>query len=213
MSVDQRLRRSLHHSAASISPNVWEGLSSVLTRRRRRRQMQLAALGAAVIALAVGAAVLSPRLFEAAERRTVPAPAHQPTDGDGGASAGSVPEAYVGRYTKSLSLSNDIVLELQISGRWVLAVRSNGTLKFTGPKHPAFGLEDTTFRPAIEGSLQPEGARVTTDALANTSWCQGDAPGIYRWTRSRSELIFTVVDEPCRARRALLAGRWRERPG
>jgi hypothetical protein len=65
MSLDDRLRRGLPRLAAETDPNVEPALQRVVSGGRRRKMMYRAGAAAVVVALGVGAWIVTPKVVEA----------------------------------------------------------------------------------------------------------------------------------------------------
>jgi hypothetical protein len=108
-----------------------------------------------------------------------------------------------GTYTVRLPASDGRVRRLGLEGPYSMQLKPNGSLLVIGPHKVDFPWNPATFD-LSHGVL-------TTDAFVGTSdpdqGCR--APATYRVERGAGFLTFTLVEEPCRFRAAILAtGPW-----
>lgn len=210
MSIDRRLREAFHRTAPAVTPHVWDGLSVVLERRRRRRQIQLVACAAAAIVVAI-AAVAGRDVWDAIMSVPTQPPVEQPP-----AETSDVPQSLLGIYSVVLPTKPGVLLQHELTGRWNLRLHEGDgpNLRLRADEHQSVADPSApTFIPTFEGSYEVSGSRTfITDILADTSWCRDDPRGTYRWRRSGSTLEFTVIEDPCAVRRAILIQEaWHER--
>jgi hypothetical protein len=209
MLIDRRLRQAFHGAAPAVKAHVWNGLSGVHARRRRRRQIQLVAIAAAAIVIAI-AAIAGPDVWEAIRTDRQHPPAEEPP-----AERSHVPQSLLSIYTVTVPATSGVLLKYQLIGRWKLRLSQGDdqNLRLIGDEHQSVSDPNApTFIPTFEGSYEVSGSRLTTDVLADTSWCKEDPSGTYLWRRSGSTLELTVLEDSCAVRRALLAQKpWRDR--
>ena len=149
--------------------------------RRRERSRRVAAIGVgAVLFLAVLAIVRS-----ALPAGDEPRPATPVT-----------PRSIAGTYTVELGRDDADVRRLHLQGRFEMRLERDGDLLLTSPR--GFDLRGTPVTFSIDRGV------FSTDALVGTE-CEG--PGRYRPRLESATLRFVPVDDPCEARRVLLASR------
>jgi len=186
MPREPRLRARIQHEAASMAPDVAGRLEATLRdgRRRSRRRQLRAGLAFATVILAV--VLVGPPLIDALRDR----------EPHVGASPSPSPVASLsGTYMTTLVSTDAAVSSNRMSGDWTIGFGSNGVLTVTAP---------SGFTGTYSGySFDVVGSEFTTD-LFGEDVCSTLLPGTYRWSLSSGQLTFTVVDDSCPGRVALL---------
>ncbi len=190
MPVERRLREGMQRNADGLNPDVDRLLAEVVRKTRRRVMLRRAAIvltaaTALFLALAVG-----PRALDALRNAREQVPATKPPPTASGF------QALTGSFTRRLTASSPAVRANQMAGEWTIDLHADGTMRVTAP-------------PAFTGVLSVVQFQVTENRfrtnLFNQDVCTNLALGTYRWSRSGRTLTFTVVDDPCEARVALLS--------
>ncbi len=192
MSVEERLRNGLARNAAGFEPDVESMLERVVSRTRRRSHRRWGAVGFAAAAAAAAALVglvLVQRPPD--ELRTASEP-EQSTE-----SSGPVVLALTGRFEATVDDGVGGELPFDIGGRWVIELDTDGSMQVTAPDTYTGVVSAPLFQ------LTPERFRTS---LFEQDLCSGQPLGIYRWELTGSTLRFTLVDDPCDGRVAVLAG-------
>jgi hypothetical protein len=183
--LDRRLRDGMQRLAADLDPDVEGRLEATLRNARRagRRRQFRAAFAFATVILAV--VLVGPPLIDAL--RVGPQP---------GASPSPAPAVTLrGTYATTL-VSNDVaVTSNRMSGDWTIQVGSSGILTVTPPS--GFTGTHSGYRFDVIGT------QLRTDLFAEDV-CSTLLPGTYQWSLSGGRLSFTVVDDSCPGRVALL---------
>jgi hypothetical protein len=186
MSLDRRLREGLGRIAAGIDPDVDWHLRRAVRGARRRVVLRRASATLAAAAVIITSLVIAPRVLDALSSLTrrppaghpVPTVAEPTTVGN---------QAIAGTYRRSVPPGDLDVRSNHLAGRWVIELRSDGTMTVTAP------VRADTFR--------------TTLFIQDV--CSNLPVPTYRWTRVGERLRFTPIDDRCGARVALLAsGPW-----
>lgn len=190
MPLEQRLRDGVQRAAADLKPDLGGRLDATLRdgRRRGRRQQLRAGLAFATVMLAV--VLIGPPLIDGLRRAPQVGASPSPT------AAASLS----GTYGTSLVSTDVAVISNRMPGDWTIQFGSAGILTVTAP---------AGFTGTRSGySFQVSGEQFRTD-LFGTDVCSTLLPGTYRWSLSSDRLSFTVVDDSCSGRVALLtAGVW-----
>ncbi len=191
MSLDRRLRDGLQRSSSVVDPDVPESLSIV--RRKARRLVVRQRVGQVTFAaLAVAALFLAgPRILDVVRslrpvRPASPGPA--------------VSTAIAGTYTTEVPAGSSVVRDNHLAGRWTMHLAPNGVVTVTAPP---------SFTGVLTGvSYQVAGSQLRIDLFLQDI-CGGAPPGAYQWRRAGDSLTFTVVNDSCAARVAVLtSGTW-----
>lgn len=187
MSLDRRLRDGLDRLAAEIEPDVEGRLRTTLERGHRVSfALPIAATAAAVLLVAV----VGPALIGLVR-------------GEFGTPGGETPTplpaapSLVGAYATTVAPGDSAVEEHNLSGAWTISFEADGVLSVTAPT--GFAGTRTGYSYTVTGD------RLVTD-LFGSDVCTTQLPGSYRWELVGESLTFTVIDEPCAGRAALLAG-------
>jgi hypothetical protein len=186
MPREPRLRARIQHEAANMAPDVTGRLEATLRngRRRSRRRQVRAALAFGTVILAV--VLVGPPLIDALRNR----------EPQVGASPSPSPTASLtGAYATTLVSTDVAVTSNRMAGDWTIGFGSSQILTVTAP--PAFTGTYSGY------SFDVAGSHFTTD-LFGEDVCSTLLPGTYRWSLSSGQLTFTVVDDSCPGRVALL---------
>jgi hypothetical protein len=184
VTIDERLRRGLQ---ADLDPRSDAGLEvqagRVLERARRRRAVRRAGTTLAIVAIAVVAFVVAPRVLDLgrSHRPADPRPSG-PTEAP---TASRVPD---GTYRMTV-FPEGRADDLGVVGRWNLTFADH-----------VVSLGRVGEEPAVGPIAYVEGAFVT-HALS----C-GLGPGRYAWGVKGSQLQLSLIDDPCPARRYVFLG-------
>ncbi|MEP7159335.1 MAG: hypothetical protein ABI797_07890 [Chloroflexota bacterium] len=118
-----------------------------------------------------------------------------------GANPSPTPTApLTGTYATTLVSTDVAVTSNRMPGDWTIQFGSSGILTVTTP--PGFTGTYSGYSFVVAGS------QFTTD-LFGQDVCSTLLPGTYRWSLSSDRLTFTVVDDSCPGRVALLtSGVW-----
>lgn len=185
MPLDRRLRDGMQRIAADLETDLEGRLAATLqdARRAGHRQQLRAVLALATVILAV---VLAPPLIDALRNRTP------------GVGAGPSPTPAVslsGTYATRLVSTDIAATSNRMPGEWTIQFGSSGILTVTTP--PGFTGTRSGY------SFQVTGEQFRTD-LFGADVCSTLLPGTYRWSLGSDRLTFTVVDDSCPGRVALL---------
>lgn len=191
MSVEDRLRGGLARNAEDFRPEVERRLTRAVARQRRRQRFRWAgAVAAAVMVLAVaaiGASVLGRDGPRRAELGKPTGPAGQPL---------------TGTYSATVPASATATSK-GVAGVWALTLRADGTMAVQAP---------TAYHGVLSGALFDSAADRFRTSLFTEDLCSGLGNGTYRWTRTGSTVTFTVTDDPCDGRVAVLtAAAWHQK--
>jgi hypothetical protein len=186
MPREPRLRARIQHEAANMAPDVTGRLEATLRdgRRRSRRRQLRAGLAFATVILAV--VLVGPPLIDALRNR------------ERGVGASPSPTEAVslnGTYATTLVSSDVAVTSNRMAGDWTIGFGSSGILTVTAP--PGFTGTYSGY------SFDVAGSQFRTD-LFGEDVCSTLLPGTYQWSLSSGRLTFTVVDDSCPGRVALL---------
>lgn len=191
MPREPRLRARIQHEAATMAPDVTGRLEATLRdgRRRSRRRQLRTALAFATVILAV--VLVGSPLIDALRSR------------DRGVGATPSPTQAVslnGTYATTLVSSDLAVTSNRMAGDWTIGFGPNGILAVTVPREFTGTYSGYTFEIA--------GSQFRTD-LFGEDVCSTLLPGTYQWSLNGDRLTFTVADDSCPARVALLtSGPW-----
>jgi hypothetical protein len=185
MRPEQRLRTRIEREAASMAPDVAGRLEATLQegRRRGKRQQIRTLLAFAAVILAV--VLVGPPLIDAL--RDAPYVGVGPSP--------SPPAALSGTYGTALLSTDGAVTANQMQGDWTIGFQASEILTVTTP--PGFTGTYSGY------SFEVAGSQITTD-LFGEDVCSSLLPGVYRWTLSDNRLTFSVEDDSCPGRVALL---------
>jgi len=169
-----------------MAPDVTGRLAATLRdgRRRSRRRQLRAALAFATVILAV--VLVGPPLIDALRNRAPQV---------GASPSPSPTPSLSGTYATTLASTDVGVTSNRMLGDWAIGFGSNGILAVTAP--PDFTGTYTGY------SFEVAGSQFRTD-LFGEDVCSTLLPGLYRWTVIRDRLTFTLVDDSCPGRAALL---------
>lgn len=192
MSVDRRMRDGFHRSAPALEPEPQPALERVLARSRRIRIMRVAIAAVAIVASVIVVTLLGPGVIDVL-RSDHERPAQPPSS-----------TGIVGTYVVDVSGSSDPALVSQgLAGEWRFGLQSNGLVVVQAP------VEATILPGRLSYQYQLDRDRMITNLFAN-DLCSGQTSGTYVRQRSGAALVFTLVDDPCAVRVALLtSGPWR----
>ena len=192
MSVEERLRNGLARNAAGFEPDVESTLERVVSRTRRRAHRRWVAIGFAATAAAAAAVVglvLVQRPRDEIRTASEPEPTTEGT--------GPVVQALTGGFEATVDEGVGGELPFDIGGRWVIELDTDGSMKVTAPAT----YTGVVLAPLFQAT--PEWFRTS---LFEQDLCSGQPLGTYRWELTGSSLRFTVMDDPCDGRVAVLAG-------
>jgi hypothetical protein len=188
-SVEDRLRQSLQANAAVFTPEPEIALDPVLRRGRADRYRRWAVRVVLAAALVVGVALTGVHLLTG--RQGAETPARQPT-----------PAGALGVLERDVAL--EAAPEPTAAGVWRLDFRTSGALVVTPPASYGGVVSGVTFRSEADG--------IHLD-LFGQDLCSGLGAAVYRVDAKDGGVLLVPVDEPCAARRAVLAsGSWEEKP-
>ena len=200
MSLDARIRAALERSSTDVAPDVRRELATV--RRRGRRAVIMHRIVYPLVAAAVIAvlALLVPSVLDSVRSQHLH---RQP--GTGPSPPVSSP---TGSFRVDLSGIGGSMAASGLDGLWVMTISENGSIEWTPPARVASG---EAHPGAIAEGLPRDtytisGARFVTD-LFRQDLCAGKGVGAYGWIRSGSTLAFTLVDDACAERAAILTSR------
>lgn len=184
--LDARLRSTLERQAVGIdeidTPPALLEVVGRSARRTRRARIGYAAGGA----LAAAAAVLVVAVIGQSGPPDQPEPV--------------TPTLPTGTWQRTLTEAG------QWSGRWTLTFSAGNVLELTTP----VGLPPDEGTPD-GASYAANGDALRLDAFSNGA-CLDQPAGSYRWTVEGLRLFLEAVDDPCRERRDVFAGVWRQGP-
>jgi hypothetical protein len=191
MPLDRRLRDGMQRLAQDLDPDVEGRLEATLRNARRagRRRQFRAAFAFATVILAV--VLVGPPLIDALRA------------GPGvGASPSPPPTISLGgTFTTTLVSTEVAVTSNRMSGDWTLQFGSNGIMTVTTPSAYTGTHSGYTFHVT--------GSQFSTD-LFGEDVCRRLPPGTYQLSLTGGQLAFTVVDDSCPGRVALLtSAAWR----
>jgi len=172
--------------AQDLDPDVEGRLEATLRNARRagRRRQIRAAFAFATVILAV--VLVGPPLIDALR--------------DAGPGVGASPSppptiSLRGTFATTLVSTDVAVTSNRMSGDWTIQVGSSGILTVTPPS--GFTGTHSGYRFDVIGT------QLRTDLFAEDV-CSTLLPGTYQWSLSGGRLSFTVVDDSCPGRVALL---------
>jgi len=195
MSVDERILQALEVDAR-IPPydETTTMLAAVVSRTRRRRMLRraLVAVAAAVVALAI-AVVIPAVLDRAGTERDLPLSLDRTTPP-------VTPAVVAFTYRSPYRAPANGRSRFGIEGHLRLTLGADGTGILRGPKVPvsSFSYTVTGFSIAVE--------------LWTDSRCAGDPAGQYALGGRAREVVFSLIHDPCAARRWALLGGPRAHP-
>ncbi len=182
MPLDDRLRQALSRSAADVHPDVERHLERVMQRARSHTRRRWL-----VGSLAVAAAIVAVVVVDLGVIQNPPTPAAA---------------AVEGRYTAQVDQSETLLDERQMGGDWSLQFDTGGIVEVTAPSSYR-GILSTVLYHVSGDSLRIN--------LFETDLCSGEGLGTYTWQTSNGTLHFTVGEDTCAERVALLTEReWRK---
>jgi hypothetical protein len=190
MSLDTRVRDALERSSSIVDPDVRRDLATVRRKTRRsiaRQRIVFALVAATMIAAAI---LLAPRVLDVI-RTQRGQPADQPSPAS---------QAIPGFYGAELTATDGPeIRSANLMGQWTMVVQGDGLIVLS----PPVGVTRIGSNPT---SYSVEGARIITTVL-RSDLCSGSGPGIYWWQRSGTALTFTVQQDDCSVRVAILTAR------
>jgi hypothetical protein len=113
-------------------------------------------------------------------------------------------ESIAGTYRTTVAASTPDLRQHHMAGSWTVEFDPDGILNVTAPPSFTGTRSGYSFRVA-SGQLQTD--------LFSDDVCAGSSPGAYRWVRTAHTLALALIDDPCRARAALLSRTPWERVG
>jgi hypothetical protein len=198
MPVERRIREGAERNAEVIDPDVDRVLDAVIRRTRRRMVVRRSLATVVAVPTVVLALILAPHLLETVRGST--RPASQPTTAPP-PTQGPTTTYLSGTFTRSLSGSLAVVRANGVAGTWTITTDAHGRLQLLAP--PSFAGHQAT-RLFVQ-----DANHMRTDAFGG-GICKGVRGGTYSWARAGSVLMFTVVQDPCDARAAIIsAAPWR----
>jgi len=184
MPLERRLRDGMQREAANLAPDLPARLEATLRdgRRRGRRQQFRTALAFATVIL--GVVLLGPPVIDALRRAPV-----------GASPSPTAATTLTGSYATTLASTDAAVTANRMQGDWTIGFGSSGILTVTTP---------SSFTGTRSGySFQVTGDQFRTD-LFGADVCSTLLPGTYQWNLVSGQLTFTLVDDTCPGRVALL---------
>jgi hypothetical protein len=186
MPLDRRMREGMQRMAADLEPDVDGRLQETLrgARRAATRQQLRDGLGFAAAILAV--VLVGPPLIEGLRSGSL---------GVGASPSPTPGAALTGTFATTL-VSTDVAVTLnRMAGDWTIGFESSGILTVAAP--PGFTGTSSGY------SFDVSGSQFRT-VLFGEDVCSTLLPGTYQWNLSGGRLTFTVVDDSCPGRVALL---------
>lgn len=192
MSIDRRMRQGLQSEASGIDVETM-GALAIVQARAVRATRRVRAVQAAAAAMVLAALILLTPLGLARlggeDRRITPV----------------APVGLEGAYVVDVATTAQTRRE-RVEGRWVVTLEPSGVVDLSAPEGVV----------AIAGgSYRVEDDVVRTSVLVDRPGCQasGRALGIYRWSRVRGGVRFTIVSDDCNARVLLFTNQdWKQLP-
>ena len=186
MSLERRMREGMARMAADLEPDIEERLEATLRNARRadtRRQLRDAVASATVILvlLLVGLPFINALRDRSQGVGATPSP------------TATVP--LTGTYATTLVSTDVAVTSNRMAGDWTIGFESSGILTVTAP--PGFTGTTSGYSFVVAG---PQFRTV----LFGEDVCSTLLPGTYRWSITSDRLTFTVVDDSCPGRVAVL---------
>jgi hypothetical protein len=194
MSVDDRLREGLARNASAYEPDVEARLRELRTRRRgaSRHAFSKVVWVPIAAACAVAALVVTAIAFHAS--RPAPEATHVPPTTPG-------TQSLHGRLRATIPDAPGVVRTGRLAGPWVLRLAPDGTMRVTAPGSYGGVLSAALFDSTSTGFRT---------SLFGQDLCSGLPLGRYTWQRSGHEVRFTVADDRCAGRVAVLTtSAWR----
>jgi hypothetical protein len=194
MSIDDRLRDSLHRTSSTVDPDLTENLRIVRRKTRRvvvrQRVMQVTLAVAAIVGLVVATPTITDFVKSFQPRPGAPVSPSQRPD----------PQDLVGStYSTDVPRGSQVVEDDGLAGIWTMQLEPNGVATMSGPP---------SFSGVLSGvSFQVSGNQFRINLFVQDLCSRDRTPGVYEWTRSGAELILTTVQDPCAARVAVLTSR------
>lgn len=186
MSVDDRLRKGLARNAAAYEPDVETRLRQVKgTSVRRRRSFSA---GRWWIPVTAACAVLGLVLVGIALHLSRPLPAPTPTPP-------ATTQQLTGRLQAVLPDRAGVLRADRLAGSWVLRLRSDGTMHVSAP---------STYQGVLSAALFDSTGVAFRTSLFGQDLCSGVPLGVYTWHRVGSKVRFSVSDDRCAGRVAVL---------
>ena len=196
MSLDRRLRDDLDRLAARVQPDVEARLLASVHEARQRTRRRGAAVVLASAAVILGAAIVGPAIWEAVL---------DPRQGVGSDGSPAPEEGLSGRYSTLIASDDAEMLENQMNGAWTIEFEDDGILGVEAPSEFAGTRTGYSFELSAD--------QFRTD-LFSADVCSGLVPGTYRWELVGDVVTFTIVEDACTGRAALLTTEaWRAATG
>jgi hypothetical protein len=196
MSLDRRLRDNLDRIAAQIEPDVEARLQASVHAARQRSRRRRATAVLAFAAVVLGIVFIGPAAWDTLRNSGL---------GVGSDGSPAPEEDLSGRYSTIIASDDAELLEHQMNGDWTIEFRNDGILGVAAPSQ--FVGTRTGY------SFELTADQLRTD-LFSADVCSGLVPGTYRWELVGDVVTFTVVEDPCTGRAALLTMEaWRAATG
>ena len=186
MSFDRRLRDTLDRIAAQVEPDVEARLQASGHAARQRSRRRGAAAVLAFAAVVLGVVFIGPAAWETLRN---------PGWGVGSDGSPTPEEGLSGRYSTIIASDDAELLEHQMNGDWAIEFRDDGLLGVQAPSQFAGTRTGYSFELSAD--------ELRTD-LFSADVCSGLVPGTYRWELVGDVVTFTVVEDACPGRAALL---------
>lgn len=186
MSLDRRLRDNLDRIAAQIEPDVEARLRASMHTAQQRSRRRRAAAVVAFAVVVLGIVFIGPAAWETLRG---------PGLGVGSGGSPAPEEGLSGRYSTIIASDDAEVLERQMSGDWTIEFGDDGILGVEAPSQFAGTRTGYSFELSAD--------QLRTD-LFSADVCSGLVPGTYRWELLGDVVTFTVLEDSCTGRAALL---------
>lgn len=186
MPLERRMREEMRRMAADLEPDIEERLEATLRGARRadtRRQLRDALASATVILVVL---LVGVPFIGALRDRSL---------GVGATPSPTTPVPLAGTYATTLVSTDVAVTSNRMAGDWTIGFGSNGILTVAPP--PGFTGTTSGYSFVVAGSQ-------FRTVMFGEDVCSTLLPGTYRWSISSDRLSFTVVDDSCPGRVALL---------
>ena len=186
MPLERRMREGMRRMAADLEPDIEERLEETLRGARRadtRRELRDAFASATVILVVL---LVGLPFIGALRDRSV---------GVGATPSPTATVSLTGTYATTLVSSDVAVTSRRMAGDWTIGFGANGILTVAPP--PDFTGITSGYSFVVAGSQ-------FRTVLFGEDVCSTILPGTYQWSISSDRLTFTVVDDSCPGRVALL---------
>jgi hypothetical protein len=178
-----------------MAPDVTGRLEATLRNGRRRSQRRKVRAGLAFATVTLAVVLVGPPFIDALRNRE---------RGVGASPSPTQTVSLSGTYATTLVSTDVAVTSNRMAGDWTIGFGSSGILTVTAP--PDFTGTYSGY------SFDVSGSQFTTD-LFGEDVCSTLLPGTYRWSLSGGRLAFTVVDDSCPGRVAVLtSAAWNATP-